>query len=632
LKLILKLNDMKYRLLAAFFSLIMLSYGISNAQSEISVSPVLISSPDGKIKFSVLTKNDQLQYSVKYNNEAVITLSRLGLVINGTTYGTRITTSQVVRYKLNETYPYRGVHSIAINKCNGAKISIVSAGKPYVLEARIFNDGVAFRYVIKNSGDAIIEKDTTAFVLPAGSSIWSQSNIKYYEGAYSKKKIEQFKAGDLAGPPITVELPGGIFAAITEGGLTDFAGISLRADGANGFNANLAGSTKKNGKIETPWRIIEIGKDLNTLVNCDIIVNVSPPLDKKLFPNAYNTDWVKPGRSVWSYLTERRSITLNNQKLFSDLAAQLGFEYNLVDAGWHNWKDSATHKDSWAIMKELVDYSAKKGVGIWVWRAFVDRNGVPGIQDSAKWKEYFRKCKEIGVAGMKLDFFDSEQQDVIQFYQAGLRYAAELHLMIDFHGANKPTGETRTWPNEMGRESVRGMENRAPWALANTVLPFTRFLAGHADFTPVHFGARMGEVSWTHHIATMVIYASPLLVIGAEPQDILNNPAKELIKSIPTVWDETIVLPQSKIGDLAIYARRKADTWFLAAVNGLNEAKTLTVDLSFLNKGSYKLSLMKDDKAKQASAIIENNVTPGTTFTIDLNAAGGFVGRFDKIK
>ncbi|MBC8054704.1 MAG: glycoside hydrolase family 97 catalytic domain-containing protein, partial [Sphingobacteriaceae bacterium] len=303
--------------------------------------------------------------------------------------------------------------------------------------------------------------------------------------------------------------------------------------------------------------------------------------------------------------------------------------YNLVDEDWGYWKDG--DRDHWDLMKELVDYSAKKGVKIWVWKAYPDRKGIDGLHDPAKREAFFKKCKEIGIAGMKLDFFDSEDQKIIQFYQAALRDAAKYQLMINFHGANKPTGETRTWPNEMTREAVRGLENNPPWALANTILPFTRYLAGHADFTPVHFGKRIGEVTWSHHIATMVIYTSPFFCIGAEPQDILDNPAKDLIKSIPAVWDETIVLSQSKIGEVAVYARRKGDAWFLAVVNGLKEPRSLTVDLSFLKKGSYKFSQMKDDQSKQAAAIVLNSeVTSNTMLNIQLNPAGGFVGRFDK--
>ena len=205
--------------------------------------------------------------------------------------------------------------------------------------------------------------------------------------------------------------------------------------------------------------------------------------------------------------------------------------------------------------------------------------------------------------------------------------------MMDFHGANKPTGETRTWPNEMSREAIRGLENHSPWAPSNAILPFTRYLAGPADFTPVNFGNRLGEVSWSHQVATMVIFTSPLLCLGADPQGILDNPAKEIIKSIPSTWEETIVLPQSKIGVQVLYARRKGDTWFLAALNGEHQQKSIMVNLSFLKKGAYKLSAMEDVQDKQATAIIENiKLSSLSPYTINLNPEGGFVGRFDRIK
>lgn len=367
-------------------------------------------------------------------------------------------------------------------------------------------------------------------------------------------------------------------------------------------------------------------------MNCNIIANVSSSYDKKLFPNGYNTDWIKPGRSVWSWLAKTRSVTLENMKHFSDLAAELGFEYNLVDEGWSNWKDSINHKDNWDMMKELVDYSAAKGVRIWVWKAYPDRKGIPGIKDSLQRRIFFKKCKDLGIVGLKVDFFDSESQEIIQFYQAALRDAAEYHLMMDFHGANKPTGESRTWPNEMTREAIRGLENHPPWAKSNIILPFTRYLAGPADYTSVHFGDRMGEVSWAHHIASMIVFTSPFLCLGADPQSILDNPCKEMIQSIPTVWDETLVLPQSKIGELVLFARRKGTTWFLAAMNGMDESKSISIDLSFL-KGRCMLSSINDDKDKQANALLKKgNVSDNSTITILLNGNGGYAGRFEKMK
>jgi alpha-glucosidase len=202
--------------------------------------------------------------------------------------------------------------------------------------------------------------------------------------------------------------------------------------------------------------------------------------------------------------------------------------------------------------------------------------------------------------------------------------------MVNFHGANKPTGLERTWPNEMVREAVRGMESSklAARARHDTTLPFTRFLAGHADYTPVHFGARRGDTTWAHQIATAAVFTAPLLTYAAHPKAILENPAVEMIKSIPAVWDETIVLPVSEIGEVAAFARRNGDTWFLAVVNGPT-AKQLKIPLSFLADGQYNAMLVRDDKEKTDTVVIENRKTSRSdSLDTELLSGGGFIARF----
>ncbi|MEO5565012.1 MAG: glycoside hydrolase family 97 catalytic domain-containing protein [Chitinophagaceae bacterium] len=592
---------------------------------------LIVESPNGKIRFVFESKDNKIGYSIFFNNNSVITFSSLGLIINGKTWGDDFVIGKASRYSKNETYPFRGIHSKGVNHFNAANVSLTTSNASFVFEVKVFNDGVAFRYVVPVKDSSVVEQDNTSFVLPAESIVWSQSNTTYYEGRYDKKIIDTVRAGERMGPPVTIELPRQQgYACITEGGLTDFAGMSLITAGERILRANLAGATKKKGRVETPWRIIMIGKDLNTLVNNDIISNVSPSYDKKLFPAGYQTAWINPGRSVWSWLSPQRSITLENMKRFSDLAAQLGFEYNLVDEGWSDWKE--TNRDQWDMMKDLVDYSAKKGVKIWAWKAYPDRKGIPGIIEASKRITFFKKCKEIGIAGLKIDFFDSESQGIIDFYQSALKDAATYQLMINFHGANKPTGESRTWPNEMSREAIRGMENQPPWAKSNTILPFTRYLAGHADYTPVHFGNRMGEVTWSHHVASMIVFTSPFLCIGADPKSILDNPCKQMIQSVPPTWDETIVLPESKIGELVVYARRKGSTWFLAALSSKADT-TISVTTIFLPKGIYKVYLLEDIAGKQNDVNVNSKrIRSNQPLQIHLNVNGGFVGRFEKIK
>jgi alpha-glucosidase len=204
--------------------------------------------------------------------------------------------------------------------------------------------------------------------------------------------------------------------------------------------------------------------------------------------------------------------------------------------------------------------------------------------------------------------------------------------MVEFHGANKPAGESRTWPNELSREAIRGLEYRSMnlRSVHNTTLPFTRFLAGHGDYTPVHFGERRRETSWAHQIASAIVFTSPLMIYGAHPQHLLENPAAELIKTIPSVWDETVVLPQSEIGELAAFARRSGKMWFVGIMNGLT-GKTMRVPLNFLEAGRYRATIVRDQMDDPAAVKIENvSTSRGEIVTIRMRAGGGFVARFDR--
>jgi len=303
---------------------------------------------------------------------------------------------------------------------------------------------------------------------------------------------------------------------------------------------------------------------------------------------------------------------------FSRLAGELGFEYNVIEGFWSRWPE--------AQLRELVEESRSRGVGIWLWKHSKD------LRTPEACRDFFRKCRDVGVVGAKIDFFDHEAKEVVDLYPMLLREAAECRIMVDFHGANKPTGEPRTWPNELGREGVYGLEHKGmtAWGRHDATLPFTRLLAGHADYTPTIFGERRRETSWPHQIADAVVMTSPLLVYAAHPKSLLENPAVEMIKSIPSVWDETIVLPASEIGEAAAFARRRGDRWFLAVVNG-PDARSLRIPATFLGPGSHRASLVRDRADDPAAVALETaTVTRDDVLTIDLRASGGFVARFER--
>jgi alpha-glucosidase len=236
----------------------------------------------------------------------------------------------------------------------------------------------------------------------------------------------------------------------------------------------------------------------------------------------------------------------------------------------------------------------------------------------------------LGITGVKIDFFDHEAKEVIDMYEAILRETAQHHLLADFHGSNKPSGQARTWPNEMVRESVKGMEaiKLLDRATHETTIPFTRWLAGPAEYTVMHFGERRKNTTWSHQIASAAILNAPLLTYAAHPDSILINPAVEIIKSIPSVWDETIVLPESEIGELAVFARRKGSDWFLAVLNGI-QSKQIKVPLSFLPKGKYNAVIAADDPSNAASIKMQQSIFNSTEIIdLDLVPGGGYIARF----
>lgn len=615
---------------------------------------VTVRSPNKKLQLSVEAKDERLSYQVSLEGRGVIEPSALGILVDGVDLGGGASLAGVERFATDERYPWRGVHREAVDRSNGARLALTHGASrtPWAVEIRAFDDAVAFRFLVPGAGKRVPDA-AIGFSLPAGSTVWYHGPRDHYEGLYAKKELQDVSAGDWVGVPLTFRLPDGAgFGSITEAGLRDYAGMTLQADGKGGFlerlghaaptsypytlrygedNAKrLAAPAAIQGEIRTPWRVVLLGKDLNALVNSDAIHNLSAPPDPKLFPQAIKTPWLRPGRAVWRYLDgggnceqvpdgpERVRCQLDVIRDFSRLAGELGFEHQVVEGQWRRWSDDQ--------LKELVEYSKQRNVWIWLWLHSRDLR----LPDERK--KLFERLHGLGIAGLKIDFLDHEAKELIDLYQALLRDAAEQQLLVDFHGANKPAGESRTWPNEMTREGIRGMEYRSTpgWAEHNTTIPFTRFLAGPADYTPVVFGDRRKDTTWAHQIATAVVFTSPVFIYGGHPQSLLDNPASGVIKSIPSTWDETRVLPESALGELAVFARRSGEKWFLGVLNS-KTPRTLRVPLSFLGKGGYRATLVRDHRENGASVELQESVLTAKDFVdLSLRDGGGFVARFSR--
>lgn len=605
-----------------------------------------LSSPDGNLRCLITADQGNLTWSVNFNGKAVIEKSPIKMMVDGIDITSGVKTGKQKTFKTDETYPWYGLHSPAINRSNGIKLAVLHLNSKtnYELELRVFNDAVAFRLVVPESDKVTRAPDeSTGFMLPSGSTVWYHDLYMHYEGAHERKQLDTIPAGQWAAPPLTVKLPGNAgYAAIAEADLKNYAGMALQSDGKLGFTLRLAHLQPVSypyklrysaedierlskiatvtGTITTPWRVVMIAKDLNTLVNCDALSNLCAAPDPKLFPEGISTPWIVPGAAVWRYLDAGGERDLPTMKDFSLKAGKLGFKHHILEGFWSKWSD----KD----ILDLVSFSRNQGIGIWVWKHSKE------LRDQAERLAFFDRCQKLGIAGVKIDFFDHEAKEVIDLYQSMLLETAERKLLVDFHGANKPTGESRTWPNELTREGVKGMESSKLMDRAshNTTLPFTRYLAGHAEYTPVHFGERRRNTTWAHQLASAAILWAPVQTYAANPDNLLSNPGVGLIKSLPTVWDETRVLPPSEIGEIALFAQRKGSTWFLSVMNGI-QPKHIRIPLTFLSEKNYKVLLARDIPNETESVKMEEtSYTPTDNIDLELSEGGGFMARFESVK
>lgn len=573
-----------------------------------------LQSPSNKVLLSVYVEQGTLSYKIDYMDSPAFLPSRLCWNVNGNLLG-----NKVEAYSLQST----GI-------AGGYRYMILALkekrGMEYLLEMRVYDCGVAFRYKI-NGEENYKVRDCTTFCLPNDCMCWMQTNTKNYEGLYEAYRSGYLPRRKKAGPPVTIKysLPG-IYAAITEGGINDFAGMSLKVTSGNTFESETDGITCMKGSVATPWRVVMIGS-LNDLVNNSIIHDVSAPLSP-IFEG--DTGWIQPGCCVWSWLAGY-AVTLDNMKKFSDWASLLGIPYNLVDEGWSRWEDKKQGKDCWQLLKELVRYSASKGVKIFLWKAYPDRHGVEGIQTPERRARFFQQCREAGIAGIKIDFLDSESQAMNRYCVETLEDAARYRLMVVFHGCAKPSGLDKTYPNELTREAIYGLEYGCAHAEQDVLTPFTRFLAGPADYTPMAFQSnRLGNTTEAHQIAQTLLFTSPFRCYGGRPEDFLSHPARNLFLHIPVVWDETRVLPPSEIGSCVVMARRKGNEWYIAALT----VKPIKFDipLSILlgsREGVFKADIVADDAGGTQKCRVNHleHITSNSIFTVQMSGGGGWVVR-----
>ncbi len=596
-------------------------------------------SPDASIKADLMLDRENLSYSVSFLGEEVIVPSSLGLIVDKDTIGKHCTNKGYSQKEIYEKYPTRGFHTKALNHCNEYTYELASGEIDFLLQFRLYNDGVAFRYVVAPPHAAndqrVVQAELSSFHVPNNIPVWfferpNDWKLKTYAGTWEKTISDSLYCvspnGPIQGPVLLYELKNGHYMAITEAALYNYSGMRLEAQNDASLQVNFTESEGFGitGTITTPWRVMVLAKTLNELVNTDIITNLNPAPDSELFSN---TEWIKPGRSVWSWWSEFDDyLKPCYEKEFIDMAAELGFEYTTIDDGWETkWPDK------WDQLREICEYAAAKKVKVFVWKDSNTMNNPDN--DYAIMRHFFDSVASCGAAGVKIDFMNSESKRTIDFDMQALKLCAQRQLMVNFHGCQKPTGEIRTYPNEITREGIRGLElNKMKQPIPanhNVALIFTRGILNNTDYTPAGF-SNPGNTTWAHQLATAYAFTSPLITIAEHPQMLLHDKRLKAIlpflKELPSTWDETIVLPESSIDKTAVLARRKGKTWYLIALNG-SQPQQMAVNTGFLPLGKWAATTIED--SAQPDRTIQHTLSfdAGTPLEINMMGNGGFVAK-----
>lgn len=471
---------------------------------------------------------------------------------------------------------------------------------------RLFDDGVAFRYELPEMEETIIKDELTVYRIPEGKNRWIQTYDPGYEKFYPKATTGEDKKRKW-GYPALIEIDSELFTLISEAGIEKMHSASyLKNETAvTDYKVTLDKNEKTvSGNWTSPWRVVMIGS-LADIVESTLITDLSP--DSRLS----DTDWIQPGSVSWIYWAYNHgSKDFQIVKKYIDMAAELSLPYVLIDAEWDEMSNGGTIEDA-------LKYAKECGVKPMIWynssTGWIKEWGAPGpherLNDPIKREKEFRWLQEMGVVGVKIDFFAGDQQETMEYYIDLLESAAKYHLMVNFHGATIPRGWQRTYPHLMTMEAVYGAEwynnrpdltNRA--AAHNATLPFTRNVIGPMDYTPCTFSDSQHPhiTSHAHELALTVLYESSLQHLADRPESYLAQPTEvqSFFTHLPTAWDETRLL-SGYPGISVTMARCKDGIWYVAGLNGTDEPMDLPVDATFVHEGQYTVTLFLDSENKE---------------------------------
>ena len=622
-----------------------------------------LASPNGAVTIDLGTDaHGHPTYAVSFHGRTVIAPSMLGLKLkSGGEIGTGMKRTTTSRSSADTGYTLvAGKTSRARDHYNEMVVTLAgTGGAPRTLDLvfRAYDDGAAFRYrlpVQPGLAGVDIANELTQFVFAADYDCHGLNLGKFgtsHEGEYDPVKASRFRPHNLFELPVTCRTGvGDTSFAIAEADLHDYAGLYLtgRETGELGLAAKLSPrlddpltavrADVSTADLLTPWRVIMLGDTPGALIESTLITNLNPA-------PAGDFSWVKPGKTAWDWwngptLAALPKAGMNNAtiKAYIDFASASGLPYMLIDDGWYvHTAGGGTVSDSDDIMRTvpaidlpaLVKYAADRKVGLWLWAHWkvLDRS-----MDQAL--PYYAK---LGIKGIKIDFMDRDDQDMVAFYQRIFKATAANHLMLDLHGAYHPTGAIRTWPQFLTQEGVMGAEynkwTRRVTATHNVTLPFTRGLAGPYDYTPGGFrnatpetfriqpSRPMVQTTRGQALAMYVVFDSPFEGVSDSPDNYRDATGFDFIEAVPTTWDETRVV-SGAIGEQIVVARRRGRDWYVGAMTN-EQGRDVAVPLAFLGKGKFTATRWQDGATPTEVTTDRRSVTAADTIDLKLAPSGG---------
>jgi alpha-glucosidase len=600
-----------------------------------------------------------------FKEKKIITPSPISLTINGKKLGENSSVKGTKRRKKNAIIkPFiKQKRAEIIEEYNELEIQFK---EEFHLMFRAYDDGVAYRFDTRINKPVVVNSEEATFNFVNNYSFYfpeEESIYTHFERTYQYVKLSSISQKQFCSTPVVIDIPTGPKIAITESALENYPGLFLQGTSGTGLlskfaplvlevvapernadrNEIISNRTdyiaKTVGNRKFPWRVIVIAEKDGDLIESDLVYKLARECEIK------DPSWIKPGKVAWDWWNANNiygidfvaGINSETYKYYIDFAAENNLDYIILDEGWSETTDVLKVAPN-INMEELSSYASFKNVGIilWVlWKPLMDQ-----MEDALD------QYKKWNIKGIKVDFMQRDDQEMVNNYWEIARAAAKRKLLVDYHGAYKPAGLRRTYPNVITREGVKGLE-WSKWSKDITpehdlTIPFIRMLAGPLDFTPGAminaqkenfnpvFTRPMSQGTRCHQLAMYVVYESPLQMLADSPSNYYKeSEVITFLSVVPTVWDDTKVL-DAKIGDYVVLARRSGQEWYLGAMTDWN-ARELKINLDFLESDKYRATIYQDGKNAHRYASdykkIVKMVSPSDILTLKLSPGGGWVAR-----